>query len=288
MKEVSLFLEYIQVEKGLSHNTLLSYAKDLEFLKKDYDLQKISLNDLELHIHKLHDKSLSPKTIARHISSIKQFFKFLFMEDLLKTNIAEELHAPKTGFFLPKFLSLDEIQNLLLHASQDHSFYGKRTSLFLNLLYCTGLRVSELLSLKRSLFQKNQNMFRIIGKGGKERLIPLPPFLDDLITEFIHISPLSLWLFPSSRHLKKSLTRQRIFQIIKEVAIKANIPLEKISPHVLRHSFATHLLENGMDLAILQKLLGHSDIATTQIYTHVSKKHLEKTLQQSHPWGRSE
>ena len=285
MRHLEIFLEYLQVEKGLSKNTLLSYQHDLQDLLKK-PAKDFSLADIKEHVQKLYDQGLSSRSIARHISSIKQFFKFLFVEDILDYNLTQELKAPKIANALPKVLSLDEIIELLKTAKEDTTFTGLRTLTFLEIFYSTGLRISELLSLKRSAFKQKDCILSIVGKGGKSRIIPLPKEIIDITQNFIQISPASLFIFPSSRNPSKPLTRQRIFQLIKEIAIKTSIHPQRLSPHVLRHSFATHLLEEGMDLAVLQKLLGHSDIGTTQIYTHISPKHLEKTVLEKHPLGK--
>jgi integrase/recombinase XerD len=275
------FLEYLQVEKGLAKNTLVSYQNDLqELLNKPF--AEFSLDDIKQHVQTLHDKGLSSRSIARHVSSIKQFFKFLFTEDILPYNLTQDFQSPKISVALPKILSTADITKLLETSRKDTSFQGIRTTTFLEIFYATGLRISELLSLKRSVFRRQERMISILGKGGKERIIPLHEELGTLIENFIQISPPSPWLFPSSRKPSKPLTRQRIFQLLQELGKLCHIPL---SPHTLRHSFATHLLEAGMDLAVLQKLLGHTDIGTTQIYTHVSPGHLEKTLKEKHPFG---
>lgn len=278
---LTIFLEYLRVEKGLAHNTVCAYQADLEHLLKE---ENINLDHLKKHIQSLHNQGLSKRSIARHISSIRQFFKFLFLQDIESFDLGKDLKSPKIPMSLPRILSLDEVANLLETAGQDPTFHGKRTVTFLEILYATGLRISELLSLKRSSFGAAQ-MIQIVGKGGKERRIPLHPDLLKIVQDFIKISPNSPWLFPSSKTHNKPLTRQRIFQILKELGQGSGIAPERLSPHVLRHSFATHLLEKGMDLAILQKLLGHSDIGTTQIYTHVSPSHLQKTISTKHPFG---
>ncbi len=277
-----IFLEYLRVEKGLAANTIFAYQTDLEdLLKKD----EITLDCLRLHIQKLYDQGLSKRSIARHISSMRQFFKFLFLQEIQEFDLAKDLKSPKAQKPLPRILTLEEVSKLLEIANFDQTFHGKRTTTFLEILYATGLRISELLSLKRSDFKNNQ-MISIVGKGGKERRIPLHPDLLEIVQSFIAVSPSSLWLFPSLRNPHKPLTRQRIFQLLKELGEISGIGAEKLSPHVLRHSFATHLLESGMDLAVLQKLLGHSDIGTTQIYTHISPQHLQKTVFEKHPLGK--
>ncbi len=283
MGHLEIFLEYLQVEKGLSKNTRLSYQNDLQDLLKK-SVENFSIDDIKMHIQKLHDQGLSPRSIARHLSSIKQFFKFLFTEDILGYDLTKELKAPKISPALPKILTPGEINELLTVAAADTSFQGLRTLTFLEIFYATGLRISELLSLKRAAFKEKDRMLSITGKGGKSRIIPLPQEISALTQKFIQVCPASAFLFPSSRTPLKPLTRQRIFQLIKELASKTTIDPKRLSPHVLRHCFATHLLEEGMDLAVLQKLLGHSDIGTTQIYTHISPKHLEKTVLEKHPF----
>lgn len=278
---LTIFLEYLRVEKGLAHNTVCAYQADLEHLLKT---EEITLDLLKTHIQTLYDQGLNKRSIARHISSIRQFFKFLFLQDIEQFDLGKDLKSPKIGVSLPRILTLDEVAKLLEIAGQDSTFHGKRTVVFLEILYATGLRISELLSLKRSVFKGGQ-MIQIVGKGDKERRIPLHPELLTIVQDFIKISPDSPWLFPSSRTHNKPLTRQRIFQLLKELGALSDIAPERLSPHVLRHSFATHFLERGMDLAVLQKLLGHSDIGTTQIYTHISPKHLQKTLLEKHPFG---
>ncbi len=286
------FLEMLALERGAAENTIAAYRRDLEdfdaFLEAvGTDNQTADERDLSRYIQNLASQGLSTATQARRISSLKQFYMFLLNEDLRQDNPAMNLESPQTGRRLPKYLSEKEVDQLLSRAEGDSS-EEKRCAALLHILYATGLRVSELVTLPFPTFGDEDDFIIVRGKGNKERLIPvnesakkaLKTYLD-CRHEFIG-DEYSSWLFPS-RGKSGHLTRQRFGQILKDLAIEAGLDSKRVSPHVLRHAFASHLLAHGADLRSLQKMLGHSDISTTQIYTHVLKERLVGLVNQHHP-----
>lgn len=296
---ISLFLEMMAAERGASLNTLQAYQRDLirfsgflqaQGLKSD----RAQALDIRNYLEDLTAEDLSPRTQARHLSSLKQYFLFLMEEGLRTDNPIAEIDAPKMGQALPKFLSVDDTEKLLAAARDVQDKEGLRLHTLVELLYATGMRVTELVSLKVSQTQRDPRILTVRGKGNKERLVPLSrtarKALDSYIAQrknFLSTSDQKNdqdpgWLFPS-RGKSGYLTRHRVGQLLKELAIKSGIDPKQISPHILRHAFATHLLENGADLRSVQKMLGHSDISTTQIYTHVLQDRLQRLVQDHHP-----
>lgn len=302
---IESFLEMMAAERGASSNTISSYKRDLldfsaYITKKDKDLSvtAIDLNLLKSYISSLSEAGLSAATVARRISGIKQFFQFLYSDGIIKDNPAVNLESPKKASSLPKYLDENEVKILIDTAHADKSKDGIRLAALLEILYASGLRVTELIKLKTTAFQKKMShgddvvFLNVRGKGNKERVVPLNPAAIDSLMEylrnykaFLGRNEKSDWLFPS-RGKEGHLTRQRLGQMLKDLAIKAGIDPEKVSPHVLRHSFASHLLSNGMDLRMLQELLGHSDISTTQVYTHISNKKLKSLVEEKHPLAK--
>lgn len=300
---VEQFMEMMLAERGASKNTTLAYNRDLEgFLEFcssiGESLESIELKHIEKFISTLRKDGMGATTIARKISTLRQLFAFLYNEKQRTDNPTTTLDSPKLPKRLPETLTQDDINNLLDTASADNSANGLRLQAMLELMYGAGLRVSELASLKLSALQihngkqNNDADFIIIkGKGSKERLVPLHDKARRAIAnylavreQFLNEKEASLWLFPYHR-AEGYITRQQFGVMLKELAIKANINPDKISPHTLRHSFATHLLEGGADLRVIQELLGHSDISTTQIYTHIAGDRLNKLVQEHHPLG---
>ncbi len=296
------FLEMLSVETGAAQNTLEAYAHDLQqfasYLRtKGRDLHDATADDIRGFLAELLALGLKPSSRARRLSAIRQFYKFLFGEGLREDNPALEIDTPKTQRPLPKILTLDEVDRLLETAKQaasrpaaQRSEHQRRTALrlycLLELLYATGLRVSELVSLTKTALRKDERVILVRGKGGRERIVPLNTAALDAI--HAHLSALttkqaaSPWLFPS-RGASGHLTRQRFAQELKALAASCGLAPERVSPHVLRHAFASHLLERGADLRAVQQLLGHSDISTTQIYTHVLETRLRDLVQNHHP-----
>jgi integrase/recombinase XerD len=286
-------------ERGSASNTLESYRRDLNdcaaFLKDHHiSLEKASGESLRNYLNSLYDRGMIASTIARHISALKQFFQFLVTEEICQEDPTSLLARPKKRKPLPKILTEEEITKLLETVTQDVSPEGERLEALLEILYASGLRVSELISLEHDAVFYAEETLIVKGKGGKERMVPLSSYAIKALekylkvrSEFIPQKGASKWLFPSygkSGHL----TRQRLGQLLKALAIQAGIDPRKISPHVIRHAFATHLLNGGADLVSVQNMLGHADIATTQIYTHVMHKKLQEVIQRCHPLSQKE
>jgi len=304
------FLEMMAAERGVSANTLDAYGRDLRDFLGFCALEKkrilrISKSHIELFLARLSQAQMSAPTLARKLSAIRQLFAFLYNEKLRADNPAISLDSPKLPKRLPNTLSNADITALLEAARQNDSPNGVRLQAMLELMYGSGLRVSELVSLKLSALQvqgggkKIGVDFLIVrGKGNKERLVPMNDKACAALSSYLEVREQflrekeksqknSVWLFPYNR-AEGYITRQQFGVMLKELAVKAGINPEKISPHTLRHSFATHLLEGGADLRVIQELLGHSDISTTQIYTQVAGERLNKLVQEHHPLAKSQ
>jgi len=287
---LKVFLEFLSVEKGLSSNTVLSYSRDIQKLFRFFQKDKLQWNkakeeDLVRFIHHQSRAGLSARSLARLISSLKSFYKFLILDGILKKNPAVNLSSPKTWFVLPQFLTLKEVE-LLLGQPDEGDVRGLRDKAMLELLYATGLRVSELVSLKPKDLNLKDGFLLCRGKGNKERIVPLGGSAMKALRKYLAKARPKLMkqpdesLFLSRRG--KAFTRQGFWKLLKSYAQKAGLEM-KISPHTLRHSFATHLLERGADLRSVQLMLGHSQITTTQIYTHVSRERLRQVYEKFHP-----
>lgn len=286
------FFHYLKVERGLSDNTLQSYRRDLSqyslFLKKTHHLEQweaVNRSHILQFLYDLNDKNKSSATISRALSSIRLFHQFMVREDYTTTDASLHIDSPKKERKLPKVLSAEEVEKLLA-LEQDGSL-GKRNRAMLEMLYATGLRVSELLSLKISDMHLTMGFVRCVGKGQKERIVPLGKMAKTAVEEYLENGRQELvkrkkndYLFVN--HHGEAMTRQGFWKVLKAIALQAGIEKE-ITPHTLRHSFATHLLENGADLRAVQEMLGHADISTTQIYTHVTKSRLKDIYQSYHP-----
>jgi integrase/recombinase XerD len=288
---IDQFLEAIVAERNAALNTVESYRCDLfgfcEFYNKDCRLA--TKDDCLKYREFLCRKSLKPATVSRKLVSLRQFYCFLHEEHLIKTNPTQRISIPKHARTLPRVLSAESIFTLLDHVSKDNSPQGRRNWLMFELLYGTGIRVSELVTLKLRNFSLNRRDSQILpfvtihGKGDKDRIVPLHETcilaLNQYITHLVRDRDFDdSWLFASRG---THITRQRVGRLLKSVA--AEVGITHISPHVLRHAFATHLLHNGANLLAIQRLLGHADISTTQIYTHVQSQHLVKLLAEYHP-----
>lgn len=285
-----IFLNYLSVEKGLATNTVHSYSLDLKklflfFRKKKIVWYKAGEEDLIRFIHQQSRAKLSPRSLARIVSSIRSFYRFLALDGLISKIPTINLSTPKLWLDLPKFLTETEVEKLLVKPKKD-SHKGRRDRAMLELLYATGLRVSELVSLKSKDLNLEKGYVLCWGKGGKERIVPFGQSAREALDVYIRMTRPKLQkkddpsLFLSS--WGKALTRQGFWKMLKEYGRQADLE-KKISPHVLRHSFATHLLERGADLRSVQLMLGHSQITTTQIYTHVSRRHLRRIYDKYHP-----
>ncbi|MFT4253133.1 MAG: tyrosine recombinase [Caulobacter sp.] len=295
---VEAFLEMMAVERAAAANTLRAYEKDLAdargFLgRTGGDLDEADAEAVEAYFQDLGARGLSPATAARRRSAVRQFYRFALGEGWRSDDPSRRVVAPKAGRPLPKVLSRAEIDALLAAASAKDGAQGLRLTCIIELLYASGLRISELLALPLSALARDPAFLMVKGKGGKERLAPLNEaaraavkvYLEGRLQFLPKGEKASAWLFPS-RGKGGRLTARRVSQLLEDAAIAAGIDREKVSPHVLRHAFATHLLEGGADLRVIQTLLGHADIGTTQIYTHVAGEHLAEVVRTKHPLGR--
>ncbi|MDR3195274.1 MAG: site-specific tyrosine recombinase XerD [Endomicrobium sp.] len=289
-KPLKDFVSYIVVEKGLSKNTILAYRSDiLKFVafveKRRIQLENCQHQDITDFLWQAKVDGLKPKSLYRLVESLRQFYKFLNSEDIIKTNPTLYLSSPRIPENLPDMLTFDEIM-LLLNAVTDKDEVDVRNRAMLELLYATGLRVSELINLKFSNINLQDNFLRIIGKGSKERLIPF----GEKAKTFINIYLLKRKPYANSEdnvfisRLGKKLSRVEFWRQLKNISKKAGIN-KNITPHTLRHSFATHLLAGGADIRFVQEMLGHASIATTQIYTHLDKDKIIQQHKNFHPRG---
>lgn len=284
------FLRYLLIDKGYSNNTIESYKKDLDkFLEfnGNVDINKITLENLKNYIKYLNEIKLNEKSIARNISSLKSFYKFLNIGKYININPSEALYLPKIKKSLPNTLTEEEIFKLLDIKLTDSFSY--RNKAMLELLYASGLRVSELTNLKLQDIDLNDDIIRTFGKGSKERVIPIGDFAKEYLKKYIYEYRCNLLIKGNSEYLflnnhGNKMTRQGFFKVIKKLA-KENGINKELSPHTIRHSFASHLLKYGADLRTIQELLGHSDISTTQIYTHITNEELKKNYENFHPHG---
>ncbi len=303
---IESFLEMMAAEKGAAKNTLDSYRRDLldvaSFITKhNLDVLTLKSEDLRKYFISLDAQALSSRTIARRLSSIKHLFKFLYNDNIRQDNPSLSLDAPKSSKSLPKHLTEAEVELLLTTAHSDKSAEGLRMTALIELLYASGMRVSEMVMLKMNALQKINISGKITlrdfiilkGKGNKERLVPLNKSAIAALEEYLKIrnffikthTEKNIWVFASNSR-EGFLTRQRFHQLLKELALNSGIDPEKVSPHVIRHSFASHLLNHGADLRVLQELLGHSDISTTQIYTHILNERMKKLVEEHHPLAK--
>lgn len=287
------FLEMMLAERNASRHTLEAYRRDLQgfaaFLGRAEDMATVEDEQIRAYLGYMVEQSLSATTRARRLSSLRQFFRFLLHEGIIDHDPTRTISSPQQRQHLPSILNEKEIVTLLETAQAWEGPQGSRMVTLLELLYATGLRVSELVSLPLQAFAFDQKSITVKGKGGKERIIPLTPLAIQAFQAYLKVrgyfiegSEFCPWLFPSKAE-QGHLTRQRFGQLLKQVAIEAGLDPKKVSPHVLRHAFATHLLNHGADLISVQKLLGHSDIATTEIYTHVMQERLQELVFKCHP-----
>lgn len=287
-RHVEAFLEMLVAERGAARNTLLAYDRDLtdfaEFaMGRGEGVACASAGTLRGYMASLGTQGLKPRSAARRLSALRQFHRFLLREEIRTDDPTGLLDSPKLPGLLPKYLSEDEVDALLSAAGRVPGRPGVVARTALEILYATGLRVSELVSLPRMALAGDAALVMVRGKGGKERMVPLSDAAKDAASELVALSDKRVrWLFPG-RDPARPLTRQAFFLLLKQVAIEAGIDPARVSPHVLRHSFASHMLARGADLRSLQMLLGHADIATTQIYTHVLAERLRKLVEAHHP-----
>jgi integrase/recombinase XerD len=290
---VSKFLDAVWMERGLSANTLAAYRADLTALgrwlaERGTPIIKTTRADLLGFIAFRVEAGARPRSTARQLSSFRRFFRYFVREGVIKDDPTAQIAMPKIGRSLPKSLTEEEVESLLA-APVIADPLGHRDRTMLEVLYATGLRVSELVNLKSTQVNMNQGVLRIVGKGDRERLIPLGEEAVGWLQKFINGPRLEIllerqtdYLFPTRRGDR--MTRQAFWHIIKRYAQKAGVA-KPLSPHTLRHAFATHLLNHGADLRVVQMLLGHSDLSTTQIYTHVARERMKELHAQHHPRG---
>lgn len=300
--EVDLFLEMMAAERGAAANTISAYRRDLDdaagyFKSKKKKLLRASRADIESYLASLAASAMSPQTQARRLSAIRQFFTFIYNEKMRADNPAATLETPKLSRPLPTALSNADIVKMITQAKTDDSPQGLRLQAMLELIYGAGLRVSELVGLPIAALQLQSGSYDVTleamiirGKGNKERLVPLNLPTRVALSNYLKIRHVfmqsaSPYLFPYHR-AEGHITRQQFGVMLKELAVESGIDRDKISPHTLRHSFASHLLEGGADLRVIQELLGHADIATTQIYTHIAGSRLKKLVEEKHPLAK--
>ncbi len=318
---IESFITSLIVEKNIAKNTAISYKNDLSnffvFLRKEIkkDLKEINYKDLKKYIENLYQKGYSTSTLSRNISALRQFFIFLQLENIIKDNPAKLLEIPKKEEKIPIFLNENEVDLLLEEAKKYNTDYGLQFYCMLEMLYSSGMRVSELVELKISDIQKKyrkdnsytiENFLLINGKGNKERIIPINQEAKVILIKYLNLRDYLLkdkkseWLWTTKVIFSKEkkdtkilfnskdnhITRQAFALNLKQLAINCNIDTDKVSPHSIRHSFATHLLNRGVDLRTLQELLGHSDISTTQIYTHIGNEKLKSIVNNLHPLNK--
>ena len=297
---IGLYLDMLAAERGAGNNTLVAYSRDLEdlsnFLKNTRrSIARARTADLRAYLEELSRRGLRVATLARRLSAIRQLYRFLYAEGHHADDPAAVLEGPKRERALPKTLTLTEVDHLLRVAAQcdpaaalPARLRAARLACLVEMLYATGLRVSELVALPISAARRDARVIVVRGKGNKERLVPLNDAAKRATADYLALLALSerdarsKWLFPSfgeSGHL----TRQHLARELKTLARAAGLRAERISPHVLRHAFASHLLHNGADLRVVQTLLGHADISTTQIYTHVLEERLKSVVRDLHP-----
>ena len=291
LNQIDLFLDALWVESGLSDNTLVAYGSDLKIFSKwlkNKTVFEVEESDIASFMESRYKLGIGSRSAARFLSSLKRFYGYLYREGSLTSDPTELIEAPHIGRTLPDSLSEKDV-DLLLEAPEITDVLGFRDKAMLELLYATGLRVSELIGLKFDQVSFRQGFVRVMGKGNKERLVPVGEQAMEWLELYMQGARLDIlterqsdYLFVTKRG--SGMTRQAFWHIIKRYAKKASIS-KHLSPHTLRHAFATHLLNHGADLRVVQLLLGHSDLSTTQIYTHIAQERLKRLHQEFHPRG---
>ena len=295
---ISNFIEMIVIERGLAKNTAMSYKNDLDQLnefckKKSLNIVKLDEKKLEDYLSKFINQGFEKTSLSRKISTYTQFFDFLIEEKLIANNPIKNIKQPKLDSKLPFIISVEDIQSLINNSKQDKSNFGIRLNCMIEIMYASGIRVSELVTMTLASLYQDKNFIIISGKGNKERLIPISKDTQDTINNYLKIRKFFFnknkevkWLFPSKQSKVGHITRQRFSQLLSLLSDKAGLKIKKISPHKLRHAFASHLLANGADLRSLQQMLGHEDISTTQIYTHILDERLKQIVKDKHPLSK--
>ncbi len=309
---VDAFLDMLTTERGAAMNTRQAYWRDLAdvslYLRKEKntDIDKATTDELKSYLKDLSQKThtkgvndgkIAVRTIARRLSALRQFYRFAISEEARQDDPTSTIESPKQTRSLPKTLSESEVDTLIETAAAGKTAESSRLVCLLEMLYATGLRVSELVGLPMSALGESSQFIMIAGKAGRERMVPLSDKAREALDNYMQVrkehigedankSLQEKFLFPSKTSGSGHLTRQRFAQLLKDLAREAKVDGDRVSPHVLRHAFATHLLSNGADLRAVQKMLGHADIATTQIYTHVLGEKLKKTVDEKHPLSK--
>jgi integrase/recombinase XerD len=309
---VDAFLNMLQTERNAALNTRQAYWRDLAdvslFLKSkaNSDINVANTDEIKAYLKDLAGKAnakgkgtgtISERTIARRLSAMRQYYRFMISEKSRKDDPTSTIESPKQGRTLPKTLSETEVSTLIRVAAEAGTPESTRLVCLLEMLYATGLRVSELVGLSMASVGEDTQFLLVEGKGGRERMVPLSDPAQKAMATYFEVrqgfiapeddGTQAQWLFPSKTSVKGHLTRQRFAQLLKDLARAAKVDEDRVSPHVLRHAFATHLLSRGADLRSVQKMLGHADIATTQIYTHILNKDLKETVDEKHPLGKT-
>ena len=288
-EQIEAFLEMMQAERGSSGNTIAAYRHDLTayatYLADTHqDFLSVDSAHLRGYLTFLKAKKISPKTQSRRLSAIREFYRFLYSENQIRENPCDYVESPKMPKSLPKYLTEAEVTKLIQTAhSQNQRLYT-----LLEVVYASGVRVSELMGLPVTAFNPTEKHLFVVGKGSKERVVPLNDLAAEALTHWIEniekkFPRPTKWLFPSDRSKSRHLTRGAFFKELKKLAAEAGLDPEKVFPHVFRHSFASHLVAHEADLRSVQKMLGHADIATTEIYTHILPDRLKKIVEKSHP-----
>jgi integrase/recombinase XerD len=296
-RRLEAFLEMLAAERGAARLTIAAYRNDLAnlagfLMSRGQSLETADAAALHEYLAAAGSRRLAPRTLARRLSAMRQFYRFQLSEGARADDPTAQLDAPRLGRPLPKILAEDEVDRLIAAAAAWPGGEGARLRCMLEMLYATGLRVSELVGLPLAAAQRDPRFLLVRGKGGKERLVPLSPPARQALIAYLDCRAAFLpqasgtktarWLFPS-RGMAGHLSRQRCGQMLKELALAAGLDPARLSPHVLRHAFASHLLDHGADLRSVQQMLGHADIATTQIYTHVQGERLRRLVETAHP-----
>ncbi len=311
--QVDAFLDMLTTERGAAMNTRHAYWRDLADVslylrsKRNSDVNKATTEDLKSYLKDLAEKThvkgankskIAVRTVARRLSALRQFYRYLVSENSRPDDPTSTIESPKQGRTLPKTLSEAEVTNLIKTASTSGGAESTRLVCLLEMLYATGLRVSELVGLPQSALGEGNQFVLITGKAGRDRMVPLSDPAQKALKKYMDVRKQFIgsdeqrarqekWVFPSRTSDSGHLTRQRFAQLLKDLARAANIDEDRVSPHILRHAFATHLLSNGADLRSVQKMLGHADIATTQIYTHIVGDKLKNTVKDKHPLSKT-
>jgi integrase/recombinase XerD len=285
---VKIFLDFCRVEKGLAQNSIASYRNDLNRFTGYLTVPviEVSREQLNSYVASLFDSGMSPRSVARHVATLRSFYTFLFAEGMIENDPAEFLVAPRQWHDLPKYLNQEEVERLLGSPPPDKAT-GLRDRAMLELLYATGLRVSELCGLEMTAIERQLGVLRVVGKGNKQRMVPFGEAADQALDRYLNEGRPKLmkkraspYVFVTARG--SAMTRQCFWMLLKGYGRRVGI-FRALTPHVIRHSFATHLVEGGADLRSVQIMLGHADISTTQVYTHVARRRLREVVDQHHP-----